>query len=654
MEKQKPDNKNKIRLRIAFGIVILLFLILIGRLFYIQVINREFYSKMAIAQQTKDVEIPAQRGIIYDRNMVKLAFSIKTFTIYGRPSEIKDIREASKIVADILEKDENEIYAQLAESKSSIVKLDKWVNKDKADLISNKYIPGVWAVEDNKRIYPYNNLASHVIGHTTVDNRGISGIEYQFNEELTGSPGKLIVKTDVDGRQLSVSDEKYFAPVNGSNIVLTIDEVIQHFTEKALESALENHEAKRVMAVVMDPKTGDVLSMAAKEDYNLNNPWDLTEEYGEDFLELDDDEKTRLLNKAWRNPNVSDLYEAGSTFKLITSAAGLEENVVTPNSTFVCNGYVRVYDYKIRCWIYPGNHGKETLVEGLENSCNPVFMEIGKRLGRDNFYKYIQEFGFNGKTGVDLPAESSGLVPSKSGIGPVELATMSFGHGFSATPLQVVRAVAAFGNNGMLMEPRIVKRLVDDEGNTIEEFEPKEVRQVVSQKTNSEILSMMESVVENGSGKKAYIPGIRIGGKTGTSEKVINGEYDKKLVFSSFVGIAPLEDPQVVILVIVDEPQDTSFGSLVAAPVAHDILVDVLRYLGIKPDVSNSGNLIRVPNVIGKTYGKGEEILGALKLKYSVKPSGVFDKNRIVINQYPAAGELVSPGSMIILNLEER
>ena len=275
------------------------------------------------------------------------------------------------------------------------------------------------------------------------------------------------------------------------------------------------------MAIVMDPKTGDILSMASKGDYNLNNPWDLTEEYGEDFLELDDDEKTRLLNKAWRNPAVSDLYEAGSTFKLITAAAGLEENVVTPNSQFVCHGYVNVYDYKIRCWIYPGNHGKETLVEGLENSCNPVFMEVGKRLGRDNFYKYIQEFGFDAKTGVNLPAESSGLVPNKSGIGPVELATMSFGHGFSATPLQVVRAVSAFGNNGMLMEPRIVKKLVDDNGETIKEFEPKEVRQVVSQRTNSEILSMMESVVENGSGKKVYIPGIRIGGKTGTSEKVV-------------------------------------------------------------------------------------------------------------------------------------
>lgn len=658
----QPNRMNIIRLKVAFAVITLCFIGLIGRLFHIQVLNDEFYKKMAVSQHTRDIELPAQRGIIYDRNMMKLAFSVKTFTVYGRPSEITDeledvekpkkLAETAEKIAEILEL-EPEVVLERLEGKKSIVTLERRVTKDKADLISKGGHKGVWAVEDNKRVYPYNNLASHVLGFTTVDNKGISGIEYTFNKELEGEPGMLVVTTDVNGRQLSNTDERYYAPEEGLNVVLTIDEVIQHFTEKALEKALEDHEALRVMAIVMDPKTGEILSMASKPDYNLNAPWDLTELYGEDFNSLPDIEKSKLWNKIWRNPIVSDTYEPGSTSKLITTSAGLEENVVTPHTAFECKGYVRLYDRRIKCWIHPGNHGKENLVEGLENSCNPVFIDIADRLGEDTYFKYFENFGLSSKTGIPLPAESKSLYLTADKIHPVELATMSIGHGFSVTPLQMITAVSAIGNKGTLMEPRIVKALVDDEGTVVESFEPKVVRQVISEKTANEMLVMMESVVENGSGKKAYIPGIRIGGKTGTSEKIVRGDYSKDLALASFYGVAPLENPKISVLVIVDEPKDTNFGSVVAAPVAREIMVDSLRYLGVKPDIQVNKNTVRVPNLLGKTLGSAKEILKAVNLSYTAQPADMAeDDSRMIIKQYPQEGEIINTGGMVILNLE--
>ena len=548
--------------------------------------------------------------------------------------------------------DKDSVYRSLTSDKS-IVKIEKWVPKDKADLISKGGYSGIWAVEDNKRVYPYNNLASHILGFTTVDNKGISGIEYSFNDKLQGESGLMVVKTDVNGRQLSNTEEKYYAPTDGLNVVLTIDEVIQPLTEKALEAALEEHEALKVMAVVMDPKTGEILAMSSKPDFNLNSPWDLSDLYGEDFNSLPDAEKSKLWNKVWRNPLVSDTYEPGSTSKLITTAAGLEENVVTPHSQFECKGYVRVYDRRIKCWIYPGNHGKETLVEGLENSCNPVFIEIAQRLGSETFFKYFESFGLSQKTGLPLPAESKSLFLGAKDIRPVELATMSIGHGFSVTPIQMVTASSAIGNRGKLMEPHIVKALVDNDGNVVESYEPKVIRQVISEKTANELLVMMESVVENGSGKKAYIPGIRIGGKTGTSEKIVGGDYSKDLAIASFYGVAPLEDPKISILVIVDEPSDTNFGSVVAAPIAKEIMADSLRYLGVKPDIQVNKNTVRVPNLVGKSLGSAKKILKAINIKYTVQPADMAeDETRMIIKQYPVEGEMISTGGMVILNLE--
>lgn len=653
-----PTKMNTIRLKFSFIIILLCFMGLIGRLFYIQVINDEFYKKMAINQQTRDIELPAQRGVIYDRNMMKLAFSVKTFTIYGRPSEMKlgddprnKLDEMANKIAGILELEETTVKAQLSSTKS-IVKIAKWVSKDTADLISKGGYSGVWAVEDNKRVYPYNNLASHVLGFTTVDNKGLSGIEYSFNDTLEGEPGLMVVKTDVNGRQLSNTDEKYYAPEDGLGVVLTIDEVIQHFTEKALEASLEEHEALRVMAIVMDPQTGEILAMSSKPDYNLNSPWDLSELYGEDFNDLPDAEKSKLWNKAWRNPIISDTYEPGSTSKLITTSAGLEENVVSPHSEFECKGYVQVYDRKIKCWIYPGNHGKENLIEGLENSCNPVFLEIADRLGAETYFKYFQGFGLSSKTGIRLPAESKSLYLNADKIGPVELATMSIGHGFSVTPIQMITSLSAVGNKGKLMEPHIVKALVDNEGNIVESFEPKVVRQVISENTANEMLVMMESVVENGSGKKAYIPGIRIGGKTGTSEKIVQGSYSKDLAIASFYGVAPLENPKISVLIILDEPKDTNFGSVVAAPVARQIMIDSLRYLGVKPDIQVNKNKVRVPNLSGKTLGSAKEILKAINIKYTIQPVDMDDDARMIIKQYPTEGEIIDAGGMVILNLE--
>ncbi len=658
----KPSRVNKMRIKFVFFVIFLLFVCLVVRLFYIQVYHAKEYRELAVKQQTKNVPIPAKRGDIYDRNMMKLAYSVKTFTIYAKPDDIVGkkeglarnvrLKEVAQKMAEILNKPEDDLY-DLLSSKQPIVKLDKWVPKERADLISKADYIGVWAVQDDKRVYPYNNLASHVIGFTSLDNEGLSGIEFSMNTKLKGEAGMMTAKTDVDGRPLFGEKEKYYMPKDGLDIVLTIDEVIQHFTEKALDKGLEETEAARAIAIVMNPKTGEILAMSSKPDYNLNSPWDLEDLYGDNFKDLSNDEKNALWNKIWRNPVVSDLYEPGSISKLVTTAAGLEENVVHPQSKFECFGKVKIQDRTIKCWVHPASHGKENLVEGLENSCNPVFIEIAKRLGRENYFRYFSGFGLTDKTGIRLPAESRSLYFKEGDISSVNLATMSIGHGFSVTPLQMITAVSAIGNQGKLMRPHIVKSFIDSDGEIVEEVKPNMIRQIVSKETAEQMLMMMESVVENGSGKKVYIPGIRIGGKTGTTEKVVHGDYSDEFTIASFFGIAPLEDPKITVLVVVDEPKSSIYGSLVAAPIARDIMVDTLRYIGVKPDIHVNQNMVRVPNLVGKTLGSAKQILNAVNLKYTVQSSDMQNADaRFVIKQYPVEGENVESGGIVILSLK--
>lgn len=657
----ETNSKNRGRLLIAMVIILAIFCILIARLAWIQVVRGDDYKRMAINQQVKDIELPAKRGTINDRNGMKLAFSVVTYDVYirtenvnrkykDRPSDnIVHRDEVVKRLSPIVAMEESEILEELNSGKS-LIKLAKGLNKSQADLIKNMKTRGVWVAENNKRVYPYSNFASHILGHTNIDNIGISGLEYYYEKELRGVPGKFITSTDVQGRPLPYYDEEVYDPVQGYNLTLTIDEVIQHFTERAIDKAFEEHGAKKVMAIVMEPSTGEILAMATKPDYNPNLPRDLSSQFTEEEIAaMDVDELMKHWNEQWRNPIIGDTYEPGSVMKLVTAAMGIEENVSYPTKEYYDKGYFDIYGTKIYNWRRNNPFREQTLTQALENSVNTIFIDIGQNLGEATLYRYLDSFGMFRKTGIDLPAEGSSIYLSKEKAGPVDNATMTFGGGMSNTPIQVITALSATVNGGNLMEPHMVKAFTDDDGNIIESIPPKLIRSVVSKKTSDDIRLMMESVVVNGSAKKAYIPGIRVGGKTGTSEKLVNGQYSDDLAYSSFFGVAPVDDPKLTVLVIVDEPQDTNYGSVVAAPIAKSILEDSLRYLKIEPEFKAAVKTIAVPNLVGKTLKQSEKIVAASGMSLSTVPIKIEDKSMIVTKQYPLSGSITSENSTLIL-----
>lgn len=651
----EPNLQNQRRLFFSFAIVCIVFLALIGRLGYIQIIKGTEYHEMALAQQTRSIPIPARRGDIMDRNGVKLAFTVKSFTVWARPEKMEDKSAVAEALSTILEMPQTEILETLESTTKDMVKVAKKIDREIADRVRQESIQGIWVGDDIKRVYPYGSFASHVIGHTTEDGIGIAGIEQTYDESLTGSSGKAIVNTDGHGRQLPFGSSYIYEPENGMNLELTIDEVIQHYMEKALAEALEVNQAKKVLAIMLDVKTGQVLGMASKPDYDLNTPRiPLDPAIAETVDAMTSKEKANLWNGMWRNPAVSDLYEPGSPFKLITGSISLEENVVNFNSTFECKGSVDVYGTKLRCWSWRNPHGVETFVEGMQNSCNPVFIELGTRLGADTFYHYIDNFGFTKPTGVDLPAEAYPLVRKPEDIGPVELATMTYGHGLSMSPLQMAAALGAIANDGKLMTPYLVKAIYDDSGNLVEEIEPHYVRQVVSEETSDQILEIMESVVTDGSGLKAYIPGYRIGGKTGTTNKAINGTYSEERVMSSFAAIAPVDDPQIALLIVVDEPKMEHYGSLVAAPVAKRILEDSLRYLEVEPVFEDNAQEITVPELVGMNLEEAKKTANNAGFKVDVLPENRGEGQYQVIDQYPKGHSKAMSGSTIILHVADQ
>lgn len=652
--------KNKKRLVVLLFLVTAALFLLVIRIGWIQIVKGEKYRQLAHIQQTRDIPIPAKRGTIYDRNGKELAISASTNTVWAKPVEIEKIDDTSKKLADILEIDEKELKESLSRKNVGLVKIKKWIDKDKADAIRKEGLKGIWIAEDNRRHYPFGNFAAQVIGHTTDDNQGLVGIELEYNKYLSGLPGRWIKNTDVVGRQLPYGTEKYYEAENGLNVVLTIDEVIQHFVEKAVEEALVKTQAKRVFTIVMEPKTGDILAMTVKPDYDPNNPRiPIDENKRRAYESLDIKGKQKMWNEMWRNPIISDTYEPGSTFKLITSASGLEEGVVTPDSPFYCKGYIVVAGQRLRCWRYYRPHGPETFTQAVQNSCNPVFVEVGQRLGVDKYYDYIEAFGFSKPTGIDLPGEGKAILQNKKYVGPVELGTISYGQGISVTPLQLINAVSAIGNKGKLMQPRIVKELVDDSGNVINRYEPKMIRQVLSEKTSKELSLIMESVVSEGSGKKAYIPGYRIGGKTGTADKIVDGKYAKGKVYSSFISLAPVNDPKLAVLVVIDEPQGVHYGSQTAAPVAHDILKDTLRYLDVEPKFNEEEakeykkDDVVVPEVRNLTLKEATKVLEGRKLQYETEPIYVENPDAIIVDQFPKPGAKIQEKSIIILYLKK-
>jgi len=655
-------SKNKRRIIFIFIVFCVAIIGLTFRIGWIQVVASEKYKELAISQQTKDMPIPAKRGIIFDRNGKELAISAITNTIWVRPADVRSskritVEETAKILSEILGKDLAEIRTSLLNEEKPLLKVAKYIPKEKADLLRKAKLPGISIVEDVKRYYPLGSFAAHVLGSTTDDNRGLSGIELRYDRYLRGIPGRSIKNTDVSGQNLSYGTEKYFQAENGVNVVLTIDEVIQHYVEKAVEETQTTTQAKRVMCLVMNPKTGEILAMSNYPDFNPNDPRTPLDPWAVSQLAtMTDDQKQYYWNTMWRNPLISDTYEPGSTLKLITTAMSLEEGVTYPTEPFYDNGYIMVGNQRIRCDIFPQSHGNETLTQAVANSCNPIFVQLAFRMGIDRFYHYLDAFGFTEKTGIDYPGEGAAQVQNIETAGDVGLATMAFGQGISVTPIQILTAVSVFGNGGKLMEPRLVKALQDENGKTVQSFEPKVIKQVISKETADEMKTIMETVVNSGTGTNAQIAGYRIGGKTGTADKLENGVYGDQ-VYASFVALAPIEDPQLAILLIVDEPQGAHFGSQTAAPAVRTILEQTLRYLKIQPSYTPEElkkiqeTAVVVPDLTGKNFKEAIAVLSELGLTYTTWPA---DENEdfTAVDQYPKAGTTLQKGESVCIYKE--
>lgn len=657
---KKIKRLSKKRLVMVLVLACLLFLALIFRTGYLQLVKGEWLTTKATDQQTREIPIEPKRGTIYDRNMKELAVSVTKYTVWCKPVEVKDKEKTSKQVSEIIGKAYEDVYKLVSKKNMALVKIERWIDDEKAKQIREAQIPGIWVAEDNQRYYPYGNFAPYVLGHTSADSEGIAGIEMKYNKHLKGTSGKLIVSTDASGREIPRGMEKYYEPTQGKGVVLSIDEVIQHYTEKAVQKAYELNNAKRVSVIAMDIKTGGILSLASKPDYDPNDSRTPIYPYYEEELEkYDDKDKLKGYYQMWRNPLVSDTYEPGSTFKLITSSAGLEENVIKDNEKFTCTGSVTVGGRRIKCWRHYRPHGEQSFAQGVQNSCNPVFVEVASRLGVSKMYDYIEAFGFTEKTGIDLPGEAKGILYNEKSVGPVELATMSFGQSISVTPVQLITAISAIANDGKLMQPTVVKAYTDNKGNIIEEVKPKVVRQVISEETSKKLMKIAESVVTDGGGKIAYLPGYRLAGKTGTAQKVIDGRYAQGKYICSFMGIAPADDPQIAVLAIVDEPTGVStFGSTTAGPIIKEIMSDALKYLGVEPKYTEEEKKelekakVTVPDVRNLSIEEATKVLEEANLSDNIDADVDIDKGTKVKDMFPKPGVKVDEGSTIMLYFE--
>ena len=648
---------SKKRLVIVMVLACSLFLCLIFRIGYLQLIKGEWLSTKAAEQQTREIPIEAKRGTIYDTNMKELAVSVTKYTVWCKPVEVKDAKKTSEQLSKILDEDYDDIYKKVNKKKMALVKVKRWIDDKTANKVTKAGLSGIWVAEDNQRYYPYGNFASYVLGHTYSDSSGVAGIELKYDGVLKGTAGKLVVSTDAAGKEIPQGSEQYYEPTTGNGLVLTIDEVIQHYCEKAAQKAYEENNATKVTIIAMDPKTGDIKAMVKKPDYNPNTPTKAIYPYYEKILEecKDDDKKTMAAySNMWRNTAISDTYEPGSTFKLITSSAGLEEGVVKQNDKFTCNGSVTVEGSKIKCWRSYRPHGAETFKQGVQNSCNPVFVEVGRRLGVSKMYNYIDAFGLNKKTNIDLPGEAGSILYKEKDVGPVELATISFGQSISVTPIQLITSVCSIVNDGNRMQPRLVKAYTDNKGNITKGLDPVKVKQVISKETSAQMREIMESVVTDGGGKIAYLPGYRLGGKTGTAQKVINGTYAQGHYVCSFVGMAPADDPQIVVLAIVDEPTGVmAFGSTTAGPIIKEVMSNTLKYLDVEPKYTeeekaeNVKTKVKVPDVRGLTIEEATKVLEEAKLEANIDNDVDIKKGTVIKDMFPKPGVSVNEGSLI-------
>lgn len=605
---------------------------LVLRLGFLQFVRGPELTRLAVAQWMRDAPVDPRRGVIYDRRGRELAISADVDSIVAIPARVTEPREAAKRLAAVLEIAEDAIYEQLTRRQSRVY-VARRVTEAQAAAVRALALPGIHFDIETARFYPYGSLASHVLGFAGRDGQGLGGVELTYDAVLRGTEGKVRTPTDNKGNPLPNASPEYVPPVDGRSIVLTIDEVIQHIVERELDLAMTKHQAQSALAVAMNPRTGEILAMANRPTFDPNR-FNL---YPEELR---------------RNTAVSDSFEPGSTFKLVTAAAGINEGVVTEADRFYCPGYVLVAGVRLSCWRARG-HGSLTFSEVMDRSCNPGFVNVGQKLGQEVLFRYISEFGFGRRTGVDLPGEAVGIMFRQ--VGPVELATTSFGQGPAVTPLQQVAAISAIANDGVRMRPRVVSQIKDPTGNGAETFAPEEVARPVTAETARRLRALLESAVVHGSGRNAFIEGFRVAGKTGTAQiPRPGGGYFPDRYIASFIGFAPADDPQVALLVMVRDPRGPYgyYGSQVAAPTFRAMMVDILRYLDVRPAPGSASDLqpspIIVPELRGLTTTAAVAHLRDLGLNLRLERAGA-----VIVDQTPKPGAVVTAGTTVIVDLGE-
>ena len=648
------DVGRKRRLKNMLFVFFIIQLALITRVGFIQFIQGSELQAMAYSQQTLNRDINPKRGRILDRTgKVELAVSASTETVSINPTNIssENKEKLAKAFVDIFDVDYETTLKKL-KKKTAIEIIVKKVDKEKTDelrlwLEENNITTGVNIDEDTKRYYPYGTLAANIIGFTGSDNQGLEGLESYYDDILRGTQGKILKLTDATGTDMGTDGEDYIPAEDGDDIVLTIDMTIQAIAEKYLAQAcIDNECTDGGNIIILNPKSGDVLAMATYPNYNLNSPYEINnEELKAVWDTLESSEKNNYLLQMWRNKAISDTYEPGSTFKLLTSSAALEEGItdVDISGEFNCSGSITIAGARIKCWRYYRPHGAQSLREALMNSCNPAFIGIGQELGVSTFYDYLEKFGLLERTGIDLPGEAGSIFLKEEKVGPVELATISFGQRFEITPIQMAKIVATIANDGKEVNPRIVKSIIDSKTGEVSEIAVEEGEQVISKENARKVLDMMQSVVDEGTGKKAQVAGYNVGGKTGTSEDGV--DTGKRI--ASFVGVADIKDPEVVIVVILYNPtgEGGHQGGGIAAPVAGEILSEVLPYMEISKETEEIKETVIMPNVTGITFAEAEEILEEAEIGISEK----LEPETIITDQLPKAGIQITKGTEVIL-----
>ncbi len=657
----RPSKQTAQRATFALVLLSLGFLYCVGALAYAALIKGDEYRLKAEQNQLSDTQIAAERGTIYDSNMKVLAQSASAWLVYVNPSQVKSDEQNELIVrglVDILGADEEDVRNKLSKTETGYQKIAGEIETNVKEALEaymtehkDASLSQVIGIDpDTKRYYPYSSFASTIIGFTNADDEGIAGVEMQYNDDLTGVSGRIITAKNARQGSMGSSYETTYDAEAGESLVLTIDEVIQYYLEQSLEQAITDTGAKYAYGIVMDTDTGAILAMTSQPDFDLNNPRVISDTTkAEEIAAMTDPTErstatTNALYSQWRNRTISDTYEPGSVFKTVVVSAALEEGVVDLDTTYTCTGSIRVADRIQHCW-KRGGHGTETLTEGLMNSCNPFFITIGQSMGQETFYKYFEAFGLTEKTGIDLPAEAAPVAGQTyhalEDMGITELSSSSFGQTFQVSPIQMITAVNTIANGGKLMQPYVVDSKLDGDGNVVYKTTPTVKRQVISEKTADTVANMMEQVVSIGTGKNAYVAGFHVAGKTGTSEKIgIEGAY-----IASFAGFAPADDPQITILIAIDEPVGEHGGGAVAAPIAGELLEKILTYLNVEPqyeddEISNISSV--APSLVNMTVSEAQSTASKFKLR-------VIGDGDTVVSQIPAAGQQMRTGGVIVV-----